>query len=367
MSLAFRNLAQDRTRLFLSAAGVALAVMLVLLLNGFVTGFNRQLSTYADHTPGSIVVLQEGGRNLLVSTSLLPADGEKRARAVEGVDAAIPVLLRMTILELHGQRQPIYLVGYDTDLGGGPWKLTAGREPTRDDEIVLDRVVASRHDLTIGSTVRILGRDLIVSGLSDETTSWMLSLAFLRKGAAESLFLTPGATSFLLVAPSPGTAPEVVRDRLDDVPGLGAELKDTLAENDRAFFLRYFSPPIQLMAAIASFIGALVVGLVLYTATVERRREYGMLKALGASPGRLYRITLVQALSVSILGALPGVGLAFAVSELIAQLRPQLAVSLDPQLVGFALVAGFAMALLATLLPTRVISGLAPADVFRGS
>ena len=365
MTLAIRNLVQDRTRLLLSVAGVALATMLVLLLNGFVTGFNQQLSTYADHTPGSVVVLQKGGRNLLVSTSLIPPASREQVRAVDGVDEAIPVLLRTTILELQGQRRAIYLVGYDRALGGGPWKLTAGREPAADDEVVLDRVLASRHDLVVGGTVRILGRSFTVSGLSDQTTSWMLSFAFLRKGAAESLFLTPGATSLLLVKPSPGVAPETVRDRLRERTGLGAELKATLAENDRQFFLRYFSPPIQLMAAIASLVGALVVGLVLYTATIERQREYGMLKAIGARGRTLYRVTLLQALAVTALGVLPGVGLAFAASGLIEALRPQFSNAYDARSVATAIAASFVMALVATLLPTRVIARLAPADVFR--
>ncbi len=365
MSLALRNLVQDRTRLFLSVAGVALATMLVLLLNGFVTGFNEQLSTYADHTPGSVVVLQNGGRNLLVSTSLIAPASRDQVLRVEGVDEAVPVLLRMTILDLQGQRRPVYLIGYDPSLGGGPWKLSAGREPATDDEIVLDRVLASRYDLTLGSTVRILGRDFSVAGLSDQTTSWMLSLAFLRKSAAESLFLTPGATSVLLVTPSPGIAPGVVRDRIRDVTGLGAELKSALAENDRQFFLRYFSPPIQLMAAIASLVGALVVGLVLYTATIERQREYGMLRAIGARGRMLYRVTLLQAVAVAVLGVVPGFGLALVASALIEALRPQFANAYNVQSVATAVSASFAMALLATLLPTRVIAGLAPADVFR--
>ncbi|MBI2773652.1 MAG: ABC transporter permease [Chloroflexi bacterium] len=260
MSLAIRNLVQDRTRLFLSVAGVALATMLVLLLNGFVTGFNEQLSTYADHTPGSVVVLQNGGRNLLVSTSLIPPDARETALAVDGVAEAVPVLLRTTILELDGQRRAVYLVGYDPAQGGGPWKLTAGREPLAADEIVLDRVLASRHQLGVGSSVTVLGRAFTVSGLSDETTSWMLSLAFLNKGTAEALFLTPGATSFLLVTPSPGTTPEVARDRLRQLPGIGAELKSTSPGSTRRDTSRTATTsvrpsPKRLVTALTSSVG----------------------------------------------------------------------------------------------------------------
>jgi putative ABC transport system permease protein len=69
MSLARRNLFQDKTRLALSIGGVALAVMLILILKGFLTGMNRQITAYLDHSPGSIVVAQEDVVNLLGATS----------------------------------------------------------------------------------------------------------------------------------------------------------------------------------------------------------------------------------------------------------------------------------------------------------
>ena len=65
MFLAHRNLFKDKTRLALSIGGVALAVMLILLLNGFLSGMNRQITSYLDHTPGLLVIAQSGVSNLL--------------------------------------------------------------------------------------------------------------------------------------------------------------------------------------------------------------------------------------------------------------------------------------------------------------
>jgi putative ABC transport system permease protein len=66
--LARRNLLQDSTRLALSIAGVALAVMLILFLNGFLDGMYRQIAAYLEHTPGSVIVAQEDITNLLGAT-----------------------------------------------------------------------------------------------------------------------------------------------------------------------------------------------------------------------------------------------------------------------------------------------------------
>jgi putative ABC transport system permease protein len=60
MNLAGRNLLQDRTRLLLSVAGVALAIMMILILTGFVSGMSLKVSTYLDQAPGSVVLVQAG-------------------------------------------------------------------------------------------------------------------------------------------------------------------------------------------------------------------------------------------------------------------------------------------------------------------
>ena len=47
----------------------------------------------------------------------------------------------------------------------------------------------------------------------------------------------------------------------------------------------------------------MIVGLIIYTATVERQREYGVMKAIGAKNRVLYQVVLTQALFASISGA----------------------------------------------------------------
>src|SRR5512138_449037 len=98
MSLARRNLFQDKTRLALSVVGVALAVTLILVLKGFLAGVNRQITSYLDNSPGSIVVAQEDVANLLGATSLLPDGTFQRVESTRGVDRAIPILSQFVIL-----------------------------------------------------------------------------------------------------------------------------------------------------------------------------------------------------------------------------------------------------------------------------
>jgi putative ABC transport system permease protein len=210
-----------------------------------------------------------------------------------------------------------------------------------------------------------MGKEFTVVGLSDGTTSWMTSFLFIRKTAAESLLRASGTTSFLLLTPAGGLTPEELQRRLANVPGTSALLKREMIANDSRLLARIFSAPLKLMVGIAFLVGTLVVGLVIYTATVERQREYGVLKAVGARNKLLYWVVTVQALIVTGIGALAGTALALGVAQLIMMVRPQFLIAIESAAVSQALLVGLIMALLAALVPARVIAALAPADVFR--
>lgn len=365
MNLARRNLFQDKTRLILSMGGVALAVMLILILKGFLAGMNRQITSYLNHSPGSIVVAQEDVVNLLGATSLLPDGVSQKVEMIRGVDQAIPILSQFVILDLHETKLPAYMIGYDSDLGGGPWELAAGREPLSKGEAVFDQVLADRHGLWLGDEVEVLGSDFTIVGLSKGTTSWMTSFFFIRKRDAEKLLLAPGATSFLLVTTTSNPYTDETLHGLKDIPDVETLTKQQMAANDLELFADVFSAPLRLMVGIAFLVGTMIVGLVIYTATVERQREYGVIKAIGGKNRFLYQTVLTQAFFSSVAGSMFGILLANGAAKWIMSARPQFLIVFDPVDGAQALIAGVGMALLASIFPTRVIANLAPAEVFR--
>lgn len=365
MLLAWRNLARDRMRFSLSVVGVGLAIMLALLLAGFESGLYRQLAAYVERTPGSLVVAQEGVDESLAVSSVVPAGTLEAVEQADGVARAIPVASQFVMLDLHERKQPAYLVGYRPERGGGPWALAAGREPAADDEAVLDEVLASRHDVGIGDAFALMGRRFRIVGLSAETSSWMTSFLFVRSSAASDLLQVPGLISYVFVTPAAGVDPAALAQRLERLPGVEATPKADVIANDREVMARVFTAPIRLMTAIAFVVGTLVVGLILYTATVERRREYGVLKAIGGRNAVLYRVTAIQALIVAAAGSLLGVLLTVGAGQLVTTLRPEFLVALEPPALVLAVGGGLAMALLGGLIPARLLAGLAPADVFR--
>lgn len=365
MLIARRNLFRDRTRFLLSVLGVAVSIGLILLLAGYRSGVYRQASAYLDHAPGSVLVAERGIRDFLGTSSTLPAGAEDAVQRTPGVARVIPIVSQFVIFELHGRKDGFFLIGYDRAKGGGPWELAEGREPATDDELVIDRTAARQHAIAIGDQIRLLDREATIVGFSDGTTFWAGSIAFARITTLESLLRTPGLQGFLIVTPTGGMSPETLRDRLS-IPGSEALLKSDVIANDRKLMARVYDAPIGLMVAIAFVVGVLVVGLVIYTATVERRREYGALKAIGARNRTLYRIVTMQAFIAAVAGSVFGVGLAYGAATGLMAWRPQFRVEIEPAAVGVVLVASVVMALLAALIPARAVARLEPAEVFRG-
>ena len=365
MLLARRNLFRDRTRFALSVLGVAASVGLILLLSGYRSGVYQQATAYLQNTPGSVVVAERGIRDFLGTTSVLPPGVQEATRRIPGVDRVIPVVSQFVIFERHDRKDGFFLIGYQPTEGGGPWRLAEGREPAADDELVLDRTTASQHEIAIGDQLRVLDREVTVVGLSDETTFWAGSIAFARITTLESLLRSPGLRSFLLVSPAEGLSADGLRARFT-LAGTEVLLKSEVIANDRKLMARVYDAPIGLMVGIAFFVGVLVVGLVIYTATIERRREYGAIKAIGVRNDILYRLVATQALIAAATGAVLGIGLAYAGGAALMAWRPQFLVTIEPAAVGIALVSSIAMALLAALVPARAMARLAPAEVFRG-
>jgi len=364
--LAFRNLTQDALRLALSVVGIALALMLILFLLSLRAGIFRSAVVYLDNAPGSIAVMPQGTRSTGAgSGQFLSAETVDAIAATPGVARSTPILLMMVVPELHGEKEVVRLVGYEPALGGGPWSLSSGREPDTDSEIVMDRVFADRHGFQIGDTFGAGGRELQIVGISNETASWTGSYVFARKTLVESLALAPGAASIVLVTPAPGTSSDAVMTTLESLPGTNVLRKSQVMANDQQLIAGIADQIIIVMVAAAFIVGALVVAMVIYAATTERRGEYGIVKALGARNNVLYRVVALQALVAAGLGAGLGIGFAFVMGRLVVALKPQFMVSIEPSAIVLTFGAGLVMALLGALFPARAIASMAPAEVFQ--
>ena len=101
------------------------------------------------------------------------------------------------------------------------------------------------------------------------------------------------------------------------------------------------------------------------TATLNRLRDFAVLKALGATPGRLRRIAVTETVALTVLGTLAAIVLLIITRELLAWWRPAFPVLLTPGTIAQTAAAATTMALLAAWLPAHRLNGLDAASAFR--
>lgn len=363
--VARRQLAAEPAKVAVSVLAIAAAVALVLLLTGLRRGMGEQVTLYLDRQP-PVLVGQEGARNFLAQTSVLPEELGERLERLPDVAVATPVSQQFAMLTLHGRRVLPLLVGFDPGRPGGPWSLAAGRAPRAPGELVLDRVIAEEHGLQVGSTVSYRGTALELVGLSRGTTAWMTPLAFATRATLNALNRRPRTASFFLVRPRDGVPPGALAARIERaVPGVSALTRDEAAANDRRLYTGAFNGPLLAMVAIAFAVAILVIGLTVYGSTSERGREYATLKAIGLRNGRLLRLAGGQAGALALAGTAAGTLLALAAVRAAAAAAPKYLIVVTAETVALMALAALVMALVAAVLPARYLARLDPATAFR--
>jgi putative ABC transport system permease protein len=365
VSVSLRTLFQEKLRFAMGAGGVALAVMLILVLEGMFAGVQRQITAYLDMTGADLIVAQKDSRNFLGARSTVPVLDIGPVERTTGVAKVVPGIVKYAVLDLHQRKEFSLMIGFDRARGGGPWEMREGTALIADGDAIFDAVVAKRHGISVGDSVKILGKELRVAGLSGGTSSWMTGTFFVTFDTASELLAARGNPSFLLVKVESGTNPVRVARAIEAKTGLTATERSVVNANDLALYSRILSGPLQAMIVVAFLIGVALVGLTIYTATVERTKEFAALKAIGMRNGRLYLMVLEQALISSVVGFVAGVGLAFGAQRLLGEYAPQFLVAIDPLSVARILAIAILMGAFSALVPARAIAAIDPMAAFR--
>lgn len=342
------------------ALGIGLALMMILLLDGLWTGVRERVTTFEDHSGAQLAVVDAGTQSLFAEPSVLPSSVVDQVAAVRGVSRVSGVRTTYSILELHAGKVAVALVGFTPGGLGGPWELTAGRLP-RDGEVAVDSLFADKHGLVLGDLLPVLGDDLPIVGLTGGTAMFMTPLVFTTDATLTGLLRAPGTTGAVLVAtPDPGG----VADRLRTA-GYSVRTVADLRDASLQVATRIYGGPVRLMVGVAFAAGVLIVALVAYTLVAEHRRDFGVLKALGATPGRLRRLALMQTMSLTALGAGAAVVLLLVARVVIGAWRPEFPVSVTGGSLTRAALAAVGMAALAAWVPARHVTHLDAAAAFR--
>jgi putative ABC transport system permease protein len=374
VSIARKNLFHDRVRLVISVGGVAFATMLIMTLIGVYYGIFTESTMYLMNTRADLWVGQEGIHDTWHTYSLLPRGQEDEILQVGGVKDVhefIGRAVRAKISKVEDKEETIFIIGFDTKSGvGGPWEIVKGKKIPRDGQVIVDRVFALRNNIDIGDKIEVGGMELTVVGISKDTFVLVYSYVFVTKEDATKIF---GAEDFLnyymVEVENPFFAKKVADDVKNRLEKLGVKVdvltKEEFIDNHKEVIDESFSAILLPLVFIGFFIGVTVIGLTLYTATLEKIKEYAILKAIGANEGFMIKIVLEQAFTIAMLGFVAGTLLSLSAANWVPNIAPEFYVEINVWNIAISFVSIVAMSVAASLIPIRKLEKVDPATVFQ--
>jgi len=374
--IARRNLLAEKARLGVAVGGVAFAVFLIVLIQSLFLGFRQSAGALVEDLPFELWVLQEGSFDLYHSTSLIPARYADRVAEVPGVASAQRLVGRQVRLPIGGDHEREFLFAFDEPVGraqvsaglaeggGAPEPLLDFGSLPSPGHIVVSDDLASKYGIDAGEPFRLGERQLTVAGTTGESAGFRF-FSFLNYDDALLMFGLSDQVNYVTVRLAPGADESAVAGRIAEaLPGVDVLERREFADRSRAE-IDVFTPVLAVVLAIGFIVGAAVISLTIYTATIDKSREYGVLKALGASSWRLYRLVTLQSLAVAVLGFACGVPLAIGAAGATSLIVPEFVTLFRPEAVIGVLAVVVLMGLAAAYLPIHRISRIDPATVFR--
>lgn len=363
--LAKDNLLRERTRLLVSVAGVAFSVVLMLALMGLYNAYEQRIASYFGEVDADLWVVQSGTSNFFHSSSVLPIDDGRGIAALPGVSSVRPYVGRQVALEAGGTELPIYVVGVDRHGIGGPVSVVEGDGDLEAGQIALNRVTASSGDLSIGDRIRLRGRSYEIAALTDGGDMVMYRYAFVTQ---DDVFALQGArdiVNFFLVDAEAGEDVESLAAGIERaVPGTEAWTPERVVAENKGVIEDAFLPVIGVLVGIGLVVGTAVIGLTTYSGVIERRREYGVVKALGADGWATFRVVLAQSGIAGLGGYAVGVAASLLLAAWLPTAVPQFALEIDPRHLLWVLGGAAGMILASVALPVRRLARIDPAEVF---
>lgn len=367
LQLAWRNLSQSRTQFILGVGGVTLAILLMLSLDALLAGSEEDLVAYIERSGADVFVSQDGVKNMHMASSAITMRDLRRAGHEEGVISASPILYTTSVIRAGDVDVLSYIIGFDPDEPlGGPRSLALGTTKLGPDEVIIDRAVARNQDLELGDKVEIFGEEFTIAGITEGLTNIVNSVSFIRLKDFQAL-RDSYVISYALLRVQPGRdlaqIAETITARNEDVQALS---RDDFSREERQIIKDMAVEILNIMNLSGLLIGLAVTALTLYTSTLRKRQEYGVLKAIGAGNEQLYSVVVIQAFLSLSLGFLGAAALVWLMGLMLPIVVPGMAMALTSAGVTRVLLSSLLIGTLAALAPVWQLSRLDPAQVFRG-
>jgi putative ABC transport system permease protein len=318
-----QNARHRPVRTVITVIAVAVEVTLVIIVVGLTSGLLLESAKRTEGV-GADIMVQPPSASVFMAFSGAPmpiAIGDK-LQELEYVQAVAPVLVQFN--SVNGL-DIVYGIQPDSFRAvSGGFVVHEGTEMQDPNDILVDDVYARAKKIKVGQTLHILEHDFHVAGIVEH-------------GKGARLFVLMSTLQEMSGAHEKASVFFIKCDRSDHTPAVSDEVRELLPRYEVRPLKDYISLMtssnlpglgafINVMIGIAVAIGFLVTFLSMYTTIIDRTREIGVLKSLGASKGYIVEIILSETTLLCLAGVVAGVCLSFLMRVIFLKLYPSLTI-----------------------------------------
>lgn len=380
--LVWRNLLRRRGRFIFTLAGVSVGMAAFVALMTIGQGLTGEIRKQAQGLGANLVVTPKGWCayeqiSVLTGEQLpeaIPMSELEKIRTVPGVGSAVPYLNEKTAF----RNQPVPVIGIwpEPMRTLQKWTVESGRYFNAPDErgVVIGAAIAKQFQLKPGDTFTARGKPLPVIGVLREAGTKDDIATFIPLPLAQQIYEVEGKVSFIAV--------QVIDLEQLEAVSLGIqEIANVAVVSDKQLLASILSivgtvgAAMQAVAAVGVLAAAFGIVNTLLTAVYERRREIGILQALGSPRRTLFLAFMLESGLYGLLGGLLGTALgvlgawlfgpALTDNAFTASLRQSPTPVLDGATLILTLAFSVGLALLAGLYPAYRAAKLSPVEAMR--
>jgi putative ABC transport system permease protein len=343
------NLVQRPIRSLISIVAIALEVTLILLIVGLSVGMlndarQRQAGIGAD------VIVQPPGASFMAGVSNAPMSvkvGDILAK-LPHVATVSPVIWQ---LSTSGAVEVIYGIDLKSFEALNPFQYLQGGPFRGPNDCLVDDYYAQSQHVKVGDTIEILNHPFRVAGIVEHGKG---ARKFLPMNTLQDLIGSEGKASvFYVKLDDPANADAVVQE-VKSVPGMQSYAVRSMREYLSMMTTTSYpglSTFIHVVIGISVVIGFIVIFQAMYTAVMERTREIGILKSMGASKFYIVNVILRETVLLAIAGIVVGIAFSVLARAGLAYRLPTLRVEVTLEWIVNATIIAIVGAILGALYP----------------
>ncbi len=311
--IAIRMLTGDRQKFYGLLFGIAFSTLLITQqLTIFVNLLERGASGVYNVSSADVWVMDPVSRTSDVAYAM-PSTALDQVRGVAGVEWAVPHIRgQASVRTKDGDLEGVAIIGVDdATLIGLPKGMIEGSTDvlSQPDSVIIDDVGAARMfpgASPMGERLELNDQRAVVRGIADAIPSFTSTVVLYTK-YSQALRYVPGTRnrlSFVLVGAADGISAKELTERIETQTGLKAETRDEFAQGGVNFIIENTGIPLNfgITVLLGFIVGVAIVGLTFSLFIRDNIKQFGALKAIGVTNGKIAQMVAIQAGMVGMIG-----------------------------------------------------------------